>query len=123
MNRRSATSVRGKDSFHGRRRDAAALALMEAAERVIAEKGYERATMQDIALAAGCAAGTTYLYFPGKEELFHAIVTRHCVAVSGKVRAALDPGDRAILRLEAMLGVVVAYFNENRDFFRIFYTA
>lgn len=96
---------------------------MEAAERVFAEKGYEGATMQDIAVVAGCAAGTTYLYFPGKEDLFHAIVTRRVVEVSGRALEALASDEPALKRLEACTRVLVTYFNENRDFFRIFYTA
>jgi AcrR family transcriptional regulator len=123
MNARSAATKRDGKAFRAKQRDAAALALMEAAERVIAEKGYEGATMQDIALRAGCAAGTTYLYFPGKEELFHAIVTRHVVAVAEQTRAALGTKTRAIARLQDCIEVLVRYFNDHRDFFRIFYSA
>jgi AcrR family transcriptional regulator len=122
MNVRS-PRTKEKGQFHASRRDASALALMEAAESVIAEKGYEGATMQSIALRAGCAAGTTYLYFESKEELFHAMVTRHVVALSAEIRAVLAGGGKALQRLEATLGVIVAYFNGHRDFFRIFYTA
>src|SRR5262245_23509393 len=122
MNARS-PRPKEKGQFRASRRDASALALMEAAEAVIAEKGYEGATMQSIALRAGCAAGTTYLYFASKEDLFHAMVTRHVVALSGEIRGVLDGGGKAIERLEASLRVVVAYFNAHRDFFRIFYTA
>lgn len=123
MNGRSAGVRRPQASLRDRRRAAAALALMEAAERVIAEKGYEGATMQDIALAAGCAAGTTYLYFPAKEDLFHAIVTRHVVRVSEKIQAALASEGTALNRLKAGIAAIVTYFNDQRDFFRIFYTA
>jgi AcrR family transcriptional regulator len=123
MNARSVAVGKDVKAFRAKQRDAAALALMEAAERVIAEKGYEGATMQDIALRAGCAAGTTYLYFPGKEELFHAIVTRHVVAVGARTRATLRSRKKAIVRLQDSIGVLVRYFNDNRDFFRIFYTA
>jgi AcrR family transcriptional regulator len=122
MNARS-SSPREEGGFRAVQRDAATLALMDAAERVIAAKGYEGATMQDIALRAGCAAGTTYLYFKSKEDLFHAIVTRHVVALSAQVRQALDADGRALDRLEQGIAVIVAYFNDHRDFFRIFYTA
>jgi AcrR family transcriptional regulator len=47
--------------------------IVEAAEPVFAERGYDEAKMQDIALAAGIALGTLYTVFPGKAELYGAI--------------------------------------------------
>ena len=38
------------------------------------EEGYERATMQDIAIKAGVGKGTIYEYFSSKEELFSEVV-------------------------------------------------
>jgi AcrR family transcriptional regulator len=47
--------------------------IVEAAEQVFAERGYDEAKMQDIALASGIALGTLYTVFPGKVELYGAI--------------------------------------------------
>lgn len=47
--------------------------IVEAAEQVFAERGFDEAKMQDIALAAGIALGTLYTVFPGKVELYGAI--------------------------------------------------
>ena len=74
-------------------------------------------------MAAGCAAGTTYLYFPGKEDLFHAIVTRHVVAMGEKIGGALESDAAPLNRLKACVAEIVAYFNQHRTFFRILYTA
>jgi AcrR family transcriptional regulator len=59
------------------RREAAAGLVFAAAEAVLAREGFERATMQEIAREAGCAAGTLYLYFKSKEELLNELVARH----------------------------------------------
>ena len=48
--------------------------ILEAAANVFTGKGYEAATMPEIAQAAGVAAGTIYLYFPNKRELFVAVI-------------------------------------------------
>jgi AcrR family transcriptional regulator len=48
--------------------------ILDAAIEVFTRKGYEAATMPDIAQAAGVAAGTIYLYFPNKRELFVASI-------------------------------------------------
>ncbi len=45
--------------------------LIDAATRVFIELGYRRTQMEDIAVAAGIAKGTLYLYFESKEALFH----------------------------------------------------
>jgi AcrR family transcriptional regulator len=53
-----------------RKKDAKRAAMMQAALRVFAEKGYHAATIRDIVDAAGVAVGTFYFYFPDKETLF-----------------------------------------------------
>lgn len=45
-------------------------AMMQAAVRVFAEKGYHDATVRDVVAAADVAVGTFYFYFPDKETLF-----------------------------------------------------
>jgi AcrR family transcriptional regulator len=45
-------------------------AMMQAAVRVFAEKGYHEATVRDIVSTADVAVGTFYFYFPDKETLF-----------------------------------------------------
>lgn len=42
---------------------------MEAAAAVIAEKGYEGATMAEIAARSGTKIGSLYRFFPNKESL------------------------------------------------------
>ena len=47
--------------------------ILEAAAAVFAEKGYQRATVKEIATRAGVAPGTIYLYFKNKRDLLLAI--------------------------------------------------
>lgn len=44
--------------------------ILEKAKEVIAKKGYECASIKEIAKRAGVAQGTPYLYFKNKEDLF-----------------------------------------------------
>jgi AcrR family transcriptional regulator len=48
--------------------------IRNAALEVFTVKGYAAATIPEIAKAAGVAAGTIYLYYPSKRELFVAVV-------------------------------------------------
>jgi len=49
-------------------------ALMQAALRLFASKGYESTTTREIAAAAGCAEGLIHRYFAGKAGLLHALI-------------------------------------------------
>jgi AcrR family transcriptional regulator len=49
---------------------------MDAAERVFAAKGYEAASVMDLAKEAGFTKGALYAHFSSKEELFLAVITR-----------------------------------------------
>jgi len=56
--------------------DARTAAILDAALANFARKGVDRTTVQDIAADAGLSAGAIYRYFPGKEELLHAVFER-----------------------------------------------
>jgi TetR/AcrR family fatty acid metabolism transcriptional regulator len=50
--------------------------ILDAATKVFAEKGFHRATIKEIAKAAGVADGTIYNYFTNKTELLLGILNR-----------------------------------------------
>lgn len=50
--------------------------LLDAAERVFAEKGVSRTSLNDIALAAGATRGAIYWHFKNKGDLFNAMMER-----------------------------------------------
>lgn len=51
-------------------------AILRAAIKIFAEKGYFNAKVADIAAEAGIADGTVYLYFKNKEDILHSIFDR-----------------------------------------------
>jgi len=70
--------------------------LLDAAVDVFARRGYERATVDEIAAAANLSKGTLYWHFSSKEELFQTLleerVDRPIDAVLGITRTA--PADQ-----------------------------
>lgn len=50
--------------------------ILDAAGRTFAERGVRRATMTEVARAAGCSRATLYRYFPNQEALHLAFVHR-----------------------------------------------
>ena len=63
--------------LHQRRRDQ----LLEAAEQCFIERGFHRATIQDIASAAGVSLGLLYRYYANKEAVIIALAERERAAV------------------------------------------
>ena len=51
-------------------------AILRAAIKVFAGKGYFNSKVADIAGEAGIADGTVYLYFKSKDEILHSIFDR-----------------------------------------------
>ncbi len=53
--------------------------IVEGARQVFMTRGFDAASMMDIAKAAGVSKGTLYVYFKDKDELFADIVSGECV--------------------------------------------
>jgi len=68
--------------------------ILEVALDLFARKGYNAATMRDIAAEAGCSLGLAYRYFASKEEMVLALYERLTVQLEEEV-AALPPGPLA----------------------------
>jgi AcrR family transcriptional regulator len=52
--------------------------IVDGARTVFLSRGFDAASMGDIAKEAGVSKGTLYVYFKNKEELFAAIVQQEC---------------------------------------------
>lgn len=63
--------------------------LLEAAQAVFVERGYHAAAMDDIAEHAGVSKPVLYQHFPGKLELYLALLDAHCATLEELVREAL----------------------------------
>src|SRR5580704_15506413 len=64
--------------------------LLSAAERVFARVGYEKAQVDQIAVAAGFSKGALYAHFKSKEKLFLALYKVKTASYLAKLRHALD---------------------------------
>lgn len=94
--------------------------IQAAAAQVIARKGLDGATMQAIADAAGIAKGTIYLYFQSRGELLQRTADHAFSQLLDLVLEILaSPGPLAE-RLHRVITAQIAYFDERRDFFRLY---
>lgn len=67
-------------------------ALLDAAGRCFAELGVARATMVDVARAAGCSRATLYRYFPNQDALHLAFVHRATLRIAAQMAGDRDAG-------------------------------
>jgi AcrR family transcriptional regulator len=81
-------------------------AILDAAERVFAEQGYEASRMQTVAAEAGVALGTLYKVFAGKQDVLDAV---HREQGEKLLHAATSEADLASGPLEAILSGTEAY--------------
>jgi AcrR family transcriptional regulator len=72
-------------------------ALLQAAAEVIAEKGYDAATMAEVAARAGAQIGSLYRFFPNKDVLANALVDRF----RARIAAAFDSIESQIATLSS----------------------
>jgi AcrR family transcriptional regulator len=79
-----ATGARAPKRARGRERVAK---LLDAAIDVFADKGYEAATMTEIAARAGAPIGSLYQFFPTKEALADTLVKSYVSLVSADLQA------------------------------------
>ena len=94
--------------------------LLSAAEHLFALKGYDRATMQDIAREAQYATGTAYLYFKDKESLYFSLLEEKISELMSIVEEKTLAVKDAREKLNILIYESLVFFENNQDFFHIF---
>ncbi|MCR8722856.1 TetR/AcrR family transcriptional regulator [Frigidibacter sp. ROC022] len=73
--------------------------LLDSVRGVFAAKGFEKASMQDLAQAANMSAGNFYRYFPSKDAIIEAMVERDLAYVERDFETIMESDDpRGLLR-------------------------
>ena len=65
-------------------------AILRAATRVFARRGFFNSKVSDIAAEAGIADGTVYLYFKGKDDILHSIFDQAMAEFIAEGKRELD---------------------------------
>lgn len=76
LNRRQAAKIRTRQK------------VLDAARTLFAERGYEPATIRDIAKGAGMSTGAVFANFQDKAELFEAVLTEDLTKLAEVLKAA-----------------------------------
>ena len=76
-------------------------AILDATARILVGSGYDRASTNRIAIAAGVSIGSLYQYFPSKEALVAALVERHIDQMTAVIRKKLAELQNADIEVAA----------------------
>ena len=88
--------------------------ILEAALSVFRARGFEQATMREIATEAGVATGAAYYYFDSKDALVMAFYERSHREMQTEIDRALEQAKTLEARLRAIISQKFTYFEPNR---------
>ena len=118
--RRSPTiSIKVRPEPGTRDREGRRAALIDAANSVFAQHGYDAATTRQIAERAGCAEGLIHRYFNGKRGLLLAILESKAANIVDEFESELPDQDTVLDEITRILLRDLDIFWERRDFMRV----
>jgi AcrR family transcriptional regulator len=79
--------------------------FLDAAQELFLVAGYQQTNVQDIVKKVKVAQGTFYYYFPSKEALLEAIVTRHAQEMLTKVNSQLPDTASPLEKLQLFINL------------------
>jgi AcrR family transcriptional regulator len=93
--------------------------LLEAAQEVFVANGYHAAAMDDIADRAGVSKPVLYQHFPGKLDLYLALLDTSCEAIVKATEAALGSTEDNKQRVAATMHAFYEYVANAQGAFRL----
>jgi AcrR family transcriptional regulator len=97
---------------HALRRDA----FVDATERLIASKGYEQMSIQDVLDELDASKGAFYHYFGSKQALLEAVIEQMTEAATVIMTTVVaDPDLLAVAKLERLFSTLAEYKSERRE--------
>lgn len=93
--------------------------LLAAAREVFVSRGYHGAAMDDIADAAHVSKPVLYQHFPGKRELYLALLEEHLSELADRLDRALESTDDNRERVRATMAAYFGFADEHSEAHRM----
>ena len=93
--------------------------ILSAARQVFAEKGFQKATLEEIAQVAEFGKGTIYNYFSNKEALFDGILDMMLTEATENAMRAVTVAGNAREKLSSYAKNMIQFYRTNSDLFQI----
>ncbi|MGY1813488.1 TetR/AcrR family transcriptional regulator [Blastococcus sp. SYSU D00820] len=100
-------------------RGARRLQLLQAAQEVFVAQGFHAAAMDEIADRAGVSKPVLYQHFPGKRELYLALLELQVTELTDRVRAAMAGTDDNRTRVDGAVGAYFDFIDAEGEAFRL----
>src|SRR5215213_8822446 len=100
-------------------RGARRLQLLRAAQDVFVAQGFHAAAMDDIADRAGVSKPVLYQHFPGKRELYLALLEKQVDELTDRVRQAMDGTEDNRTRVDGAVGAYFDFIDADGEAFRL----
>ena len=91
--------------------------ILDAAEKVFFSKGFNNATMDEVAETAELSKGTLYLYFKNKEDLYFAITQRSMTILRSMFQDAVNQHKIGIEKVRAIGKAYHKFSQEYKHYF------
>ena len=93
--------------------------LLDAAQEVFVAQGFHAAAMDDIADRAGVSKPVLYQHFPGKRELYLALLEQQVDELTERVRQAMAATEDNRARVDAAVGAYFDFIDADGEAFRL----
>ncbi len=93
--------------------------ILEAAANVFASNGYHETRVDDIVEASDSSKGSVYAYFPGKQQIFLALVDQFADLLQRRLAEAIIQEEDGVRRVDAVLRVCLETFGKHRGLAKI----
>jgi AcrR family transcriptional regulator len=93
--------------------------LLEAAEQVFGEAGFEHASISEITRRAGVALGTFYVYFPHKQAIFVELIDELGERLRETLRTAVKEKGTRLEKERAGFRAFFEFAGKHRNLYRI----
>jgi len=112
----AASFAKAQQSLRGKKRELYREAILDAAERVFGEEGYEATKVQRIAAEAGVSLTTLYSVLESKWEIYRAVNRRRLAEVMSLAQGIVRKDMSSLDTLIAGTRMQLAFFMARRDF-------
>jgi AcrR family transcriptional regulator len=97
-------------------------AILDAAESLLAEQGYEAASLKAIGERAGIPTASLYHYFADRHQVESELVQHHLRELDARLAAALNSKRRTLRKaIDGVIDPYLDYFREHPDFVQLWF--
>ena len=86
--------------------------ILNAAEALFSEKGFEGTTIEDISKASGYSRRTVYAYYESKEDILHRIIEKGLAPLRAEIKTAVSCGGSFVSCYKGICAEMVKYHKD-----------